>query len=469
MKRFLVLLLALVFLLGSASLAYPLKLVVVGDAGHNLRPFDWYAEDFKEKFDVELKVIGVPFGELYEKEKMELIAATGAYDIMIVYPKFLAEFAANGWLYPLDEFAQKLDAKLNDVTPGYRDFYCKYGGKLYALPYDGDVLNLYYRKDLLENEEERAAFKAKYGYDLKVPETWDEFLDVAEFFTRKAGEKLAGQVLERNFYGTAYYGQKDQIFAWWGNIFASLGGVYFDEETMEPAINSEAGIKALEIFKKIHQYCPPDVLSYGYEELKDVFLEGDCFMVVQWPCVGKKGADPNQSKIVGKIGVSHVPGVKKDGEIYYRALMPCGRVLAVAAEAKDPWKAYQVIHYLSVETSMDDVSTAETGLDPYRYSHFAHPEEYEMFANVEDARIYLEGVQKNMEKGYPEMVLPGTVEYEETLGVELTRALAGEKTPEQALNDAAAAWQDILNRFGKEQQKKLYQELIAGWRAAGLW
>ncbi|MCD6156292.1 MAG: sugar ABC transporter substrate-binding protein [Candidatus Atribacteria bacterium] len=469
MKRFLVFLLALVFLLGSASLAYPLKLVVVGDAGHNLRPFDWYAEDFKEKFDVELKVIGVPFGELYEKEKMELIAATGAYDIMIVYPKFLAEFAANGWLYPLDEFAQKLDAKLDDVTPGYRDFYCKYGGKLYALPYDGDVLNLYYRKDLLENEEERAAFKAKYGYDLKVPETWDEFLDVAEFFTRKAGEKLAGQVLERDFYGTAYYGQKDQIFAWWGNIFASLGGVYFDEETMEPAINSEAGIKALEIFKQIHQYCPPDVLSYGYEELKDVFLEGDCFMVIQWPCVGKKGADPNQSKIVGKIGVAHVPGVKKDGEVYYRALMPCGRVLAVAAEAKDPWKAYQVIHYLSVVTSMDDVSTAETGLDPYRYSHFAHPEEYEMFANVEDARIYLEGVQKNMEKGYPEMVLPGTVEYEETLGVELTRALAGEKTPEQALNDAAAAWRDILNRFGKEQQKKLYQELVAGWRAAGLW
>lgn len=469
MKKFLVLLLVLVFLLGSTSLAYPLKLVVVGDAGHNLKPFEWYAQDFKEKFDVELEVIGVPFGELYEKEKMELIAATGAYDIMIVYPKFLAEFAANGWLYPLDEFAQKLDPKLDDVTPGYRDFYCKYSGKLYALPYDGDVLNLYYRKDLLENEEEKAAFKAKYGYDLKVPETWDEFLDVAEFFTRKAGEKLAGQVLERDFYGTAYYGQKDQIFAWWGNIFAGLGGVYFDEETMEPAINSEAGVKALEIFKQIHQYCPPDVLSYGYEELKDVFLEGDCFMVIQWPCVGKKGADPNQSKIVGKIGVSHVPGVKKDGEIYYRALMPCGRVLAVAAEAKDPWKAYQVIHYLSVETSMDDVSTAETGLDPYRYSHFAHPEEYEMFANVEDARIYLEGVQKNMEKGYPEMVLPGTVEYEETLGVELTRALAGEKTPEQALNDAAAAWRDILNRFGKEQQKKLYQELVAGWRAAGLW
>jgi multiple sugar transport system substrate-binding protein len=150
-------------------------------------------------------------------------------------------------------------------------------------------------------------------------------------------------------------------------------------------------------------------------------------------------------------------------------MMPCGRVLAIAAQSKDPWKAYQVIHYLSVVTSLDDVSTPETGLDPYRYSHFAHPEAYEMFANVEDAKIYLAGVQKNMEKGYPEMVLPGTVEYEETLGVALTKALAGELDPKSALDEAAQAWRDILERFGKEQQKALYQELVKGWKAVGLW
>ncbi|MEN3185798.1 MAG: extracellular solute-binding protein [Atribacterota bacterium] len=280
------------------------------------------------------------------RKKMELIGQNGAYDIMIVFPKFLAEFAANGWLYPLDEFITKLNPKMNDVTPGYRDFYCKYGGKIYVLPYDGDILNLYYRKDLLKNEEEKAKFKAKYGYDLKVPETWDKFRNVAEFFTRKKDHKLAGQVLERDFYGTAYYGQKDQIFAWWGNIFSSLGGVYFNQDTMEPGINSEFGVKALEIMKTMHQYYLPDVLAYGYEELKDIFLQGDCFMVVQWPCVEKKEADPAQSKIVGKISVSYFPGMKKDdGTIYFRPLMPCGRVLAVAVESKDPWKAYQVIQY----------------------------------------------------------------------------------------------------------------------------
>ncbi|MGC8779117.1 MAG: extracellular solute-binding protein, partial [Candidatus Caldatribacteriaceae bacterium] len=116
MKRLVLLLVVSLFLLGVVSSAQAVKLVVIGDAGHNLKPFDWYAQAFKEKFDVELEVIGVPFGEVYEKEKMELIGQTGAYDIMIVFPKFLAEFAANGWLYPLDEFIAKLDPKMEDVT-----------------------------------------------------------------------------------------------------------------------------------------------------------------------------------------------------------------------------------------------------------------------------------------------------------------------------------------------------------------
>jgi len=328
---------------------------------------------------------------------------------------------------------------------------------------------LYYRLDLLENEEEKAAFQDKHGYELKVPETWDEFLDVAEFFTRKAGETLAGEVLNRDFYGTAYYGVKDQLWGWWAAMFASHGGVYFDEETFEPGINSEAAVKATEIMMEFHNYSPPDVLAYGYEELKDVFLEGDCFMVMQWPCIGKKGADPAESRIVGKIGATHVPGVRVNGEVYFRAPMPAGRVLAIAADAEDPWKAYQVIWHLSVVTSLDDVSTHLTGLDPYRFSHFEHPEAYGMFEEIRDAEIYLAGLRQNLENGFPELTLPGTVEYLDTLGVELTNAIVGAKEPQQALDDAASAWRDITNRLGFEAQKAFYVELVEGWREAGLW
>jgi multiple sugar transport system substrate-binding protein len=446
-----------------------ITLTVMGDAGHNLKPFEWYNDKFKEKFGVQVNIVGVPFGELYEKEKVEFVAGTGAFDLAIVFPKFVGEFAQAGYLLPLDEYAKKLDPKLEDVTPGYRDFYCKFGGKLYAVPFDGDVLSLYYRKDLINHSGEKAAFRKEFGYDLKVPETWDEYMDVAKFFNRGTGQKVGDEKRDRPFYGTAFYGQKDQIFAWWGNGFASMGGVWFDEKTMKPMINTQNGIDALEYTIKLAKYCPPDVLAYGYEELKDVFLNGDCAMVIQWPCVGKKGADASQSKIVGKIGVSHVPGIKKDGGIYYRALMPCGRTLAISSKSKYPWEAYQILHYLSVETSIDDVSTPETGLDPYRYSHFQKPEAYEMFASVDDAKIYLAGVQKNMEKGYPELVIPGAVEYEEALGVQLMKAIAGETTAKAALDAAAREWDAITDRLGRDDQRSLYQSLVKGWREAGLW
>ena len=149
--------------------------------------------------------------------------------------------------------------------------------------------------------------------------------------------------------------------------------------------------------------------------------------------------------------------------------MPCGRVLSVSKDSKHQWEAYQVIHYLTTETSLDDVSTPLTGLDPYRYSHFKTPEAFEMFPTEKDAALYLAGVQENMEIGYPELVIPGAVEYEETLGIWLMKAIAGETSAKAALDSAAKEWESITARFGVDKQKKLYQALVQGWRAAGLW
>lgn len=469
-KKIMSLMVCLVLLVCGASVAQgKTTITVIGDAGQTQIPWERNKDIILERFDVELKVIGVPFGQVYEKEKIEFVTQSGAFDIVTVIPMFMGDFCGNGYLLCLDEYVKKLDCKLDDVTPGYGELYCKYGGKLYAVPYDGDVLNLYYRKDLVDNQEEKTAFKSKYGYELKCPETWSEYRDMAEFFTRKKGEKLAGKVLDRDFYGVATYGQRDWVYAWWGNRFASRGGVWFDEETMKPGINSKAGIDALKDMMEIIKYCPPDVLAYGYEELKNCFLNGDVAMVIQWPCVGKKAAKPEMSKIVGKCGVAPVPGIKKNGKIYQRAMMPFGRVLAIAKWSKHPWEAYQVIRYMSVEASMDFVSSGDTGLDPFRYSHFAHPENYEFFPSIEAAEIYLAGVQANMVVGYPELIIPGAPQFRSLAGLEITKALAGKKSAEDALNAAAKEWQKINEEFGLEKQKRMYQELVKGWRAAGLW
>ncbi len=50
---------------------------------------------------------------------------------------------------------------------------------------DGRFIKVYlYRKDLFENAEAKAAFRAQYGYGLEPAKTFGQYRDNAEFFTK---------------------------------------------------------------------------------------------------------------------------------------------------------------------------------------------------------------------------------------------------------------------------------------------
>lgn len=446
------------------------KLVVFGDAGHNLRPFEWYKDEIKRLSGIEIaQVVGVPFTSVYEKLKTEFVAQTGAYDLVIFYPAYLGEFAGLGYLTPLDQFAAKNDPVLSDIPTGFRELNCKYGGKLYTLPYDGDVLNLYYRKDLFANPTERANFRKQFGYDLKVPETWDEFIAIAKFFHRDKGQLLAGQPLKEDFYGVAEMGARGFSYAWWLARFASLGGVYFDED-MNPRINTDKGVKALEMFKESIRLSPPDVLAYGYEELKNAYLEGKVAMVIQWSDIQKKAQDPAQSKIVGKSGIAPVPGTKVGNTLVRKAPMPVSRVLAVPKTSRNAEAAYWVARYLSVTVSVNDVSSPLTGLDPFRLSHFNNPKAFaKIIGSEEEAKEYLETVNYNLENGFPEINLPGAGNYADVLDLYVNRAASGQMSAKAALDAAAGEWREITKKLGAAKQKEIYLATLETWKKLGLW
>lgn len=460
----------LVLALSAYVLASPafqgVTLTVYGDAGQNLLPLEWFAKDIKEKSGIEIRVVGVPFAEVYSKLKTEFVAGTGAYDLVIFYPQSLGEFAAFGYLRPLDDFAKKYDPKLDDVATAFRELYLRFGGKLYALPYDGDVLNYYYRADLFESPVEKAAFKARYGYDLRPPETWQQAIDIAQFFTRKKGEKAAGKVLDHDLYGYAFFGTRGFLYAWWLSHFAARGGLYFDSN-MNPMINSPAAVEALEEMKTIMKYAPPDVLSYGYDELKDAFLQGRVATVIQWSDIWKKAQDPRQSKIVGKAGISHVPGIMQDGKLVFRAPMPVGRILAVPVTSKNPEAAYWLAWYLSTQVGLQSVSDPRTGLDPYRLSHFDNPQAFSNFAPAQEAQHYLEAVRQNLNNGFPDLSIPGTAEYLDKLELAISQVLTGTASPKAALDEAAREWNNITRRLGLKRQQEIYSSMLQTWKELG--
>jgi len=263
-------------------------------------------------------------------------------------PYFLGDFVALGFLRDLDQYKSLVDPQLDDYLPVYRDPVIKRNGKLYALMYDGDNLQVIYRTDLFNDPTEQKNFKAKYGWDLAPPKTWDQFMQIAEFFTRPP-----------NLYGTAFYAQRGFCYAWFINIFAGMGGRWFSDD-MKPGIISEAGVKALEMLVKQKQYSPPNILQIGYPELNDAFLNGSTAMVVQWNDLPLKVGDPKMSKVVGKGGVAPIP---------VRTYMPYSRVMAVSAFSKNPEDAYRVAAHMQLpEVDITYVYDSNCGQDPYRAS-----------------------------------------------------------------------------------------------------
>ena len=226
------------------------------DAGQNENPFRWNADALKSKFGVDIKMIGLPFVGQYEKLVSELTARSSAYDLLVFPPYFLGDFVALGFLKELDPYFGLLDPQLADYMPAYRDPVIKRNGKTYALMYDGDMLQVTYRTDLFNDPTEQKNFKAKYGWDLAPATDWDQFMQIAEFFTRPP-----------NLYGTAFYAARGFCYGWFANIFAGLGGRWFSDD-MKPGINSDAGVKALEMLVKMKDYSVPNILQIDYPALE---------------------------------------------------------------------------------------------------------------------------------------------------------------------------------------------------------
>jgi multiple sugar transport system substrate-binding protein len=428
--------------------------------------FTWYAEAIKERFDINVELVPLGFFELYQEIINDLVTGTGAYDILVYPPRHNGDLAASGYIVPLDIYIEQWDVAMDDVIPVYRELYNKVGDDTVSLMYDGDKLELYYRKDLFEHPDEMAAFEAEYGYPLGVPETWDQYLDVAEFFTRDAGETLAGETLSDPFYGMAEIARAPDNLNWFLNRFASAGGIYFDEE-MNPVIAGPEGITALEDYKAAIQYGPPDILNYAYVETYGAFLGGTTAMVIQWPDIARSAENPELSEVVGKVGYALIPGYELDGEVNHRPSLAYGRVMAISSLSENPEAAFRVMQFINdPEVSFGYATSSVGGIDPFRLSTYEEPGKWVM--QWDGINAYIENGKAGLVTGFPELTIPGAVRYNEALTRHIASALAGEETVEVALELTAQEWDVITDELGRELQLEFWQAELARWRELGL-
>jgi multiple sugar transport system substrate-binding protein len=251
---------------------------------------------------IEVDTVGYP--ELYQRITQDYASGTALYDLATVDIVWSGQFSENGWTVDLKPWIERDKKEINtsDILP-VMWFMGSWKDTQVAYPMAGYANSLIYRKDLFESAEEKAAFKAEYGYELGLPQDMKQFGDVAEFFTRP----------DENFYGLVANGARGPAVAQdWMEYMRAFGGAIFDDAG-NVTINSKECLNALNFFVDIFDnYAPPGAIGYWWDDRETAYRTGQVAMQSSWSIARAGYEDPSISMVVDKTAMGAVPTVSDD-------------------------------------------------------------------------------------------------------------------------------------------------------------
>jgi multiple sugar transport system substrate-binding protein len=291
------------------------KLVVLAEATANSAILTEHLADFTKKTGIDVQIEQAPVDSLTQKSVLDFTTKRGAYDVISFPQDYLGSYAEKGYIDAIDDWIATPPAETGtgfdtkDILPALWKASSQWKGKYYGLPSNSAVMFLVYRKDLLENQAEKDAFKAKYGYDLAPAKTWSQYRDIAEFFTRPEGAQAGGQPLSRPLYGVTLAGKRHSATVYeWMNYAWGFGGDIFDAEGM-PAVNSDANVKALEYTQGLSKFAPPGFTSATWDEITATLQQGQAAQSITWADTAGALENPDDSTVSGKMGYGSMPSL----------------------------------------------------------------------------------------------------------------------------------------------------------------
>jgi multiple sugar transport system substrate-binding protein len=440
-------------------------------------PLQRRAPDFQKLTGARINVITVPFSDLYEKILTDFATRTNSYDAIVFDPQWMGDFASAGYLEDLTNRV-KADKELrwDDILPYFRNFSATYNGRVYTIPLDGDVQMVYYRSDLLERDH------------LAPPATWDDYLAIAK---RYNGQDLNGD--GKPDYGSCIAMKRSAQSYWmfWSvaaPFLQSRGtseGSFFDTRTMTPLVRNEAFRAALDVYKELTRYGPPDQLNLDVGDTRGLFTAGRCALSLDWGDIGTLAIDRTTSKVIDKVGAVVTPGTRRVLDRATGKLVPCtahtcpyathgvnhapfaafgGWSCAINHAAKPRVKdaAFAFCAYMSAPAQSNvDVTLGKTGFNPYRRSQFTNLSLWLKAGFSEKAaKSYLGAIEASLRS--PNMVLdlriPQNAYYEGVvLDTALAEFLAGQLTAEQTMKQIEDGWNKKTDELGRAKMLASYR------------
>lgn len=375
--------------------------------------------EFEEQSGMKVNIEVLNYALMHEKLVPQLTAPAGqgSYDVIVVDNYWVGEFVNANWLMELDErLAGSKTIDLGDYLPSMVNMVGQLNGKTYMIPFYNYAMALIYRDDLINDSELQAAYQEATGKTLQLPTSIPEYVELAKFMTRDLDGD--GQI---DIYGSSMMGLRpDPTTMEWLNYLYSMGGRIYDED-WNVVVNNEQGVQALTLYvDAMKNAAPPGAPAYGFDEAFSTMAQGKAFSYITFNWMLPQLNDPEKSQIVDKARVVRVPGGKG---------LLGGWGWAIPASSPNPDAAWAFIEW--VESFPVAKQRALLGGAPARADVFRDADVLAKYPHYSE-------VEKIVGEAIPFPIMSRSPQVVEVLGRVISEAVAGTKTPQQALDEAAA-------------------------------
>ena len=365
---------------------------------------------FKEKTGITVKVDILSYPELLTKVTADFVGHTKGYDLVTMDNVWSGQFAEGGYSVDLTDWIKRdaKDINVDDIYPVLMSSLGNYKGKQVAFPFAGYANVLAYRTDLYD------------AAGLKAPETMEDM--VANAYKLTAPPKQ---------YGFVANGQKGPAVAQdWMQYNAEMGGSILDKDG-KPALNSEANIKSLTVYKDLFdKTAPPGAADYDWGGREESFRQGLAAQMQTWS-VGAPGySNPDMSKVVGKVAIAVAPPGKGVPKKY--GVGGWGMAINNDIDEKQKEAAWEWIKWLTSPAVHKDFNLRGAG-SYLRISETHDPEllaKYPFLTVVDETFVNGDGEYRPRIPQYPQI--------QDLLGTAVNAVLIGNTDPKKALDEAQA-------------------------------
>jgi multiple sugar transport system substrate-binding protein len=373
----------------------------------------------EEQTGIRLNVEVVPHEQVRPKLLAALSAKLPTYDLFYVDIIDLPQYAAAGYVHPLDQFiTPEMRA---DILP-FAEKGVIYDGKWMGLPWKAEWMSFVYNKKMLQDA----------GYD-HPPRTWDELIEMSMTLKKKGIVKYP-MVFS---WGANY----EQITVDYVMLVKSLGGELFDAQG-NPVFNQGAGVKALQLmYDMMHTYeivDPAALTLIGGGKRRDIMMAGQGAFVFLWGTPLLVMNDPKKSPRAGEFDIALAPAGPGGP---YSVAGPMG--WAISAYSKNPEAAWEFLRCIAGPEG-----------EKFMFLQEGAPPGWKSVLNDPEVAMKLKEAGGNvmLQQAAFLALRPALPYYSEwSAGVQkaVHEVLTKQKTPQQALDDLAVYTRELKAKYGR--------------------